>query len=111
MGAGCLALVGLGATALVVVLLMRGADQGGGSRDLRETSWIEDEIAPQVDEQSGQIIGETIHGSVVDCPPTVDWRAGNTFRCELTTPQFTPGYIEVTIEEGGRYSWFAANTE
>lgn len=101
----------LGAVALVTAMLMHDSDQGGEDRDLRNTSWLENEIAPQVDKQWSQILGETIHGSVVECPPSVEWRRGNTFRCDLKSPQAPPGYVEVTIDEDGNYGWFAANTE
>jgi len=65
-----------------------------------EASDIEEDITPQVEEQTGT------HEVVVDCPDDIEAEEGGTFECDLTAEGGIEAKVEITQEDDdGNVRW------
>ena len=66
---------------------------------------IEADLERQIDKKLG------LQGTSAKCPPNVSWRVGDSFFCEVVTPDSAAGFAEVTrIADSRGYSWYISNT-
>ena len=78
---------------------------GASDAQVADVRAIETDLEGQIDQKIGVI------GTRVTCPEQVTWQVGESFRCDVTAPDFPPGVGVVTlVDDSGRFSWYITNT-
>lgn len=68
------------------------------------------DLEGQIDEKVSRQWDVHVVGTKVECPTYVHWEMGDSFRCDVTVPDFGPGIAHVTMEsDDGKYSWYLSN--
>lgn len=66
---------------------------------------IEADLERQIDKKLA------VKGTAVECPSKVLWRVGDSFFCDVVSPESAAGFAEVTrIADSRGYSWYISNT-
>lgn len=66
---------------------------------------IEADLEHQIDKKLA------VKGTAVECPSSVSWRIGDSFFCDVASPDSAAGFAEVTrIADSRGYSWYISNT-
>ena len=83
-----------------LVVLAAAALLGGCGEDTLDTSQIEEEITPAIEEQTGtREVG-------VDCPDDIEAEEGADFECDLTAQGGVEAKVKVTQEDDeGNVRW------